>query len=127
MPQQSALKSVIFERTGPALMARLVGNDGEYVTRSNISAVKYTCRNRADVATELLGGSLVVNDVIFNTLVTNDARWTVDTTGYNFLLLLTGAAFPEAGDYIVEVMFTPTSGEKFFLQCQFKVRGIQIE
>jgi len=63
-----------------------------------------------------------VGNVVYNTLQL-DSRWTQDKTGYNFALPLAGSYFPD-GQYVyfVEIKFTPTSGDPFYiiwhLQCQ---------
>jgi hypothetical protein len=63
----------------------------------------------------LVGAStaVVVADSVYDTLQT-DARWTKDSTGYNFADAIGQAFFP-IGDteYRVEYLFTPTTGATY--------------
>lgn len=61
------------------------------------------------------GTALTVSAVIFDTLQT-DARWTIDSTGYNFRHT-PGASNFASGDrrYRIEYVFDPVSGENFAL------------
>ena len=101
----------IFEDSGVSLMARIQGEDAANITEADVSAV-----SRDVYARETLIGestALVVAGVVFDTLQT-DARWTFDSTGYNFKDDIDETVFPN-GDtvYRVEYLFTPTTGAKF--------------
>ncbi len=101
----------IFEDSGVTLMARIQGEDAANVQQADITSIK---RNVYDGETEVgTVATLTVADVIFDTLQT-DARWTFDSTGYNFKDPIADTIFP-SGDkvYRVEYLFTPATGAKF--------------
>jgi hypothetical protein len=43
--------------------------------------------------------------------------WTTDATGWNFKATLPPTAFPDPGDYVVEIVFTLSDGTTFPLRC----------
>lgn len=106
----------VTEDGGASFLARLVGHSGSNVTQASLSAitVKVFDMDSADPDTEVYSETLTISSVIFDTLQT-DSRWTVDTTGYNFLHAMSATAFPTGGhNYRVEYKFTPASGQVFW-------------
>lgn len=112
MPAVKVIKSMIYEDAGASLMARVVGTNGSNIVQADISSISCAVFvNGTSVATP----SITVSTVVFNTLQT-DARWTLDTTGYNFRHDAAASVFSTgATAYRVEYKFTPASGEVFFV------------
>ena len=104
------------------LMDRIYGHAGTAITQASLTAISYRTFEYAsedDAESDTSGtevstsASLVVADTVFDTLQT-DARWTRDSTGYNFRFTLPVARLPNGGKFIrVEVLFDPTSGDDF--------------
>ena len=112
-------------------LARVVGEDAVAITQTTISTATYSVflldDDDPDSRTVVVGhdgASLTVSAIIFNTLQT-DARWTVDSTGYNFrhtIDVSSNDAFTIAGrNYLVEYRLVPASGQviivRFRLNC----------
>ena len=65
-----------------------------------------------------------VASVIFDTLQT-DARWTEDSTGYNFKQRIAGTSFSTGGStYRVEYEFTGAGGEKFWIVFEHPAKKV---
>jgi hypothetical protein len=119
--------------SGVTLMARIRGNLGELVTIASFTTISYQVSN---LTTGLVTATntLLPANVIFDDLVQDDPRWTLDSSaqmgndgsyGYNFATTLDGSAFPistlmppalppvTAQQYQVDVVFTPVSGSMF--------------
>jgi len=103
------------------LFARLeFSGSSTLVTSADVASIKYTCYKRAyswgkETRTAVTGHSNVSIplNTILDSLVTNDARWTKDSTGYNFRFepdTTANPIFPESGEYIIVITITPTSG-----------------
>lgn len=124
MPE--AYDGSVWEDSGAYLMARiLAGDDGLAAQQADISSISYVVYDQDDltVATTTTT-SLTVSTVVFDTLQT-DARWTVDTTGYNFGWAAPAALFPTGGKvYRTELKFTPASGEAYHLVYKVRARSI---
>jgi hypothetical protein len=101
------------------------------VQQAGVSAIEYSVFEldpcRPDVLTVVAGHdgvSLVVGDVIFNSLQTG-GLWTVDEVGYNFrhaIDVSADEAFPKAGaQYQVRYEISPTSGQKTIVRFQLRV------
>lgn len=98
----------------PVLFARITNSQtGDNIPASDVSAISYTC-NRLNVGwgtetrTPVEGHEDVDVDVsaVLAALVTDDPRWTIDTTGYNFKLepdSRTNPIFPSSGNYEIVV------------------------
>ncbi len=87
-----------------------------HIIEANVQQADITSVFRSVYDGETIVGSdteLTVATVVFDTLQT-DARWTFDSTGYNFKDDVAATVFP-VGDkvYRVEYKFTPASGEVF--------------
>ena len=106
--------ATIYEDTGVTCMSRIFGDDGLAVEQSDVSSIDLAVfKNTTTSATYT--ASLTVADVIFDTLQT-DARWSLDSTGYNFRYAVVASVFAE-GDYTyrLEFKFTPASGSQYFV------------
>lgn len=98
----------------PVLFARITNSQtGAPIPAADVSAISYTC-NRLNVGwgTETrtpVEGHVDVDvdaSAVLAALVTDDPRWTIDTTGYNFKLepdSRTNPIFPSSGNYEIVV------------------------
>lgn len=121
-------------RTGVTLMARLVSQSGQLLTRASVSAIGWRVSNLATGVA--LGSGSFATTTIYDSLQTQDGRWSVDDAanpgsdgryGYNFLATLEGGLFATTtltaagvltgtakGQVVqADVRFTATSGEEF--------------
>jgi hypothetical protein len=111
------------------LMARVVNSLGANILQADIATAKYTVfvESISGVDTAITGHtnvSLVVADVIFDT-IQDDAIWTVDTTGYNFRMVLdvrTTPAFTAIGSYRITITLTPVAGQVIILRFLINVK-----
>jgi len=107
-----------FVLRGWTAIARIELPSGVVAAQADIAAVTLTAKRRSNTAGGVVTASataLTVASVIFDTLQ-NDARWTDDTTGYNFLYEVPGSVFPVVDEYQLDFVFTPAAGEKFSLR-----------
>ena len=107
-------RATIYEDTGITCMARIQGDDAVNITQATTSAITVAVFKNANTAATYTA-SLTVADVVFDALQT-DARWSKDSTGYNFRYAVIASVFAD-GDatYTVEFKFTPTSGSQYFV------------
>jgi hypothetical protein len=116
----------IIENSAVVLLARILGTDGQPITRAAVSSIVLKCFDRAGDGTLIVpasgGGGYTGTDLpkdpaILVTPVTSatDPRWVDDVDGYNFSATLDGSYFP-SGDskYQVEVKIFPTVGNPFY-------------
>ena len=115
MAERLITKANVWEDSDCVCMARVVGIDADEITQADVSsiALKVFDEDAADPDTAVSEASLTVSAVVFDTLQT-DARWQVDTTGYNFRYTIPAAALA-TGDhtYTVEFVFTMADTTKF--------------
>jgi hypothetical protein len=120
-----------FKNGSATLLARVVGGNGQPVVQADIASASYTAYllddRDADSRTAVTGHtavSLVVADVIFDTLQT-DALWTVDDVGYNFRHVLdvsANPAFATAGRrFLVEFKLIPNTGQVILVRFRVNV------
>jgi hypothetical protein len=107
--------SSVFEDSGFHLMARITIHDASNAQQADISSISLQVwdidRDFQVGATE----NLTVANVVFDTLQT-DARWTADSTGYNFRYTGTAAQVSKGGStYRYEFKITPASGEVYHI------------
>ena len=115
MPAPTIHKATAFEDSGVSLMARILGTASTAIAQADISTITYGVKatHGGSTATIAFGTSLSTTEVVFDTLQT-DARWTRDTTGYNFRVDVPSSALPDGNKkYRAEVKFTPASGQPF--------------
>jgi len=98
---------------GWTALARVRNPNGAYITEASLDNLK--CKVKNSSGTETYDATLTISEVVFDTLETDDARWTVDDTGFNFLYEVPASAFPAVGHYRVEFLFDPASGEDYSL------------
>ena len=95
--------------------------NGAAAVQSDISSITYKVFDKDDLTTEFTSGSLTVSSVIFDTLRT-DARWTKDTTGYNFLHSVAYTVLPTSGkSYYFEYTVTWSAGGQNILRPVYEV------
>lgn len=118
------VKLFAWENGALAVMARVLNISGVAITQASFGTI--TC-DVYDLTDRSQTGDLTVtvSSAVYDTLQTGDPRWTLDTTGYNFLYMIAGTAFPE-GDrtYQVEFTFNPSSGSPFYLVGRVQVGGL---
>ena len=113
------LKVSVFEDTGAVIMARVYGNAGTPITQASLASIVCKVFDLSDGNTLIATRTLTIADVVFDALQTSDARWTTDSTGYNFLDAVPATAFPNGGrTYRLEYVFTPVSGQPFALVAE---------
>src|SRR4051812_31859089 len=94
-----------FAATGAAMLARIRGSDGSYVTQAVTSSITCAVSDMTTgSAVAVITPSVVVASAIFDTLQT-DSAWSKDSTGYNFKHSLPATAFPTAG-HVYLVVYT---------------------
>jgi hypothetical protein len=114
------IRGRFFEDGGATVLARVIGQAGSNITQASLSTITYAIY-AAETGTSVATGTVTISSSVYDTLQTSDARWTHDTTGYNFTHALTASNFA-SGDkrYRVEYKFTPVSGEVFWLVCELQ-------
>jgi hypothetical protein len=120
-------------KSGVWIAARILGNLGIPAVQADLASITYTVQ---DLTTQkqIGTGTLTVANVMYNSLVQSDARWTVDSQwapnasdrqwGYNFAATIPAADF--AGLWVIDyanrvtpdtvqitVTFVPVVGEQF--------------
>jgi hypothetical protein len=97
------ITGVIVAGGGATLFARLLGNNGFPVNQSSIFTIAYSVVDLVSGLQIVSNLPLVVNSVIFNTLVQTDPRWTQDSAtapgpdglfGYNFAVDIPPSSLP---------------------------------
>lgn len=119
----------INEGETPRLMQRIEDNTGTALTQSDVSTITYAVYATDDYATAVGTGSLIVADVIYEPLQTDDDAWNDEfgstDDGWNFAWAATASLFPDGGTtYRVEVILTLASGQVVVLVFQVKVREV---
>lgn len=112
-----------WEDTPLVIMARVRDATATNITQAGIDSIAIYVFDGSgtQVSTTI---APTVASTVFDTLQT-DARWTKDSTGYNFRYTIAAAYFP-TGDvnYRVEVIFTPATGEPFPLVVVAKAKRL---
>ena len=120
-------ETTIFEDAGWTAIARVQNPSGNNITQATITTVELVVTMAYEdgtTATTLAQNTLTKTAVVFDTLQTGDARWTKDTTGFNFLYEVPATAFPKPGRATIEFKFTPTSGAAYFVVWTGPVIGV---
>ena len=117
-------KSEAIEDSGHSVMNRITGNSAANITQADITSIAYTVHDTL-TGEQTVSGTLSKTTVIFDTLQT-DARWTKDSTGYNFRYDIPASELPN-GDrtYRFEIVFTPASGAVFTIIREVDVLGLK--
>lgn len=127
MPRQptDVLDITIWEDSGCSVLARIKNNTGDYITQASLTSISAKVYDSDGALVATLTPS--ISSSVFDTLQTSsdDSRWTKDSTGFNFRYTLAASNFA-SGDttYRVEFIFTPTSGDVFYLICSVRTLSI---
>lgn len=107
MPSPRIESSQAFEDTAITHMARIEGNDAANLTQASLANIQLKVID--DDNNIIITRQLTVVDVIFDTLQTTalDARWTKDSTGYNF-------------KYTTQVTDLPAGNKVYRFEYRFK-------
>ena len=109
--------ATIMEDGGATMMARILGADAAAIAQADFGniSVRIYDQNASDPSATVATATLTVATVVFDAYQT-DARWSVDSTGYNFADVRPAASFPTGGHtYDVEYEFDPTAGDNYFV------------
>jgi hypothetical protein len=130
MPNARTYKGIIWEDSGCQLLARIVGVDAAAIVQADVSSISYSVYERDEEDAPGSGSAvrenaaLTVSSVVFNALQT-DARWTVDSTGYNFRYAAPVTDFPNPSKvYDVEIKFTPASGDVYHVVFEVETKAL---
>lgn len=118
-------RQTIWEDGDATEMARFQVNGVNGVQADVTSIVRKVFDLASDTPTTAIAtDTLTVANVVFDTLQT-DARWTKDSTGYNFRDRIAGTNFPTGGHtYRVEYFFTGSASESFFVVFEHPARKV---
>lgn len=113
----SIVTGQVIEDSACTILARVYGNAGTAITQSALASI--TCKvfdvDSSTPDTAVAAPTVTIASSVFDTLQT-DARWTQDTTGFNFAHVLAASIFTTGDHYYrAEYLFTPSSGEVFRL------------
>lgn len=115
MPPPIIAQDHSFEGQAVTHMARITGNAAANITQASLSSIQL--RIFDDDGNVIATRALVIATVVFDTLqqTANDARWTLDAVGFNFLNQTLMTDLP-SGDkvYKFEYRFRPVSGGPHF-------------
>lgn len=115
-------KGKIIENSAVVLMARVIDIAGDPMQIADITSLVIKVFDSE--GTQVSTATLTVADVISDTLVTGDPRWTADEIGYNFAHAMAGSNWPEAGKYFVELKVTPVTGFAFYVLWELQAVNI---
>jgi hypothetical protein len=100
----------VFASSAFTLLARVV--HGVDITQAAVASITWEVFDASKASVS--SGSLVVEDVIFDTLQ-KDARWKKDATGYNFRHDVAASVLTVAGQYRFQHLVTLATGDSFYL------------
>lgn len=122
MTEPLTITGSVWKDGGASIMARVTGTDGANIVQADITSI--TCAVFDKTGASVSTPSVVVATSVFDTLQT-DSRWTVDSTGYNFRFDAAASVMVTADErYRWEFLFTPASGEVFWVVAVINVQGV---
>ena len=117
MPKKATISTItIFEQSGLLVMGYYTGNDGAGILEADFGTIKARVSLKDAGEALTYDATLTTADVVEDTPVTDDARWTDaggSATGYNFITTIPASAFPTADTYQLDLEFAPSSGEVY--------------
>lgn len=117
--------TVIWEDSGYTVLARILGHDGLAIAQADVSTIAWTIAADSDRSTAVATGTLVVADVVYDALQTDDARWTLDTTGFNFATTMAATTVPVGGEtYQLRYTFSADGSEVYQMPVLLKTRDL---
>lgn len=117
----------VIENSAAVLLRRIRNQLGDPFVPADFSAVTWKVYDITDPADEELvdSGTFTIADVVLPALDTGYLAF--DEEGYNVIIQAPGAWWPEAGDYRVEVKFTPVTGDAFYQLWEVEATNIYSE
>jgi len=92
---------------------------GTIIAQAAVSSIAYTVKQSVGPSQGTTTGSGALSPVatyLLSALATTG--WHVDNVGYNFKAALPAACFPDAGDYVIDFLFTlAADGSTFPVKC----------
>lgn len=111
---QSFVTQSVFEDSAFYLLGRGKNAAGANWAQADFSQITLKVYEQGKPAAPIAERTLTIADVIFDALQA-DARWTKDSTGYNFRLQTLPADVPQGNKtYVFELKFTPAGGAPIF-------------
>ena len=130
MPQQATeYRATVNERGGTVLLADFVASDGLRPTQAQIDKVELWLTEVSDETAPVVKialRTLIVADVIFDTLQTDAVLWG-DDGGYNFLYELPAADLDQAGVFRCQIRVTPQAGNGEAFWLKWRLSALQTE
>lgn len=121
---QIFLADPVFEDSGNSLLNRVYGTDGALIVQASISSIAVSAFYK-DTREAIATASPSVSAVVYDTLQTGAILWPVDSTGFNFRYDAPATFYPEGGrDVMVEIKFTPASGQVFHIVWEVPVLNL---
>lgn len=118
-------KAIVWEDGGATCMARVTGQDAANITKASITSIGYSAFDSEATGAAVDTAALTVASVVFDSLQT-DARWTKDAPGYNFRHEVPASALTTGNHtYIIEYMFTPATGEVFWVLFSLRAQAVR--
>lgn len=132
------VSGVVVAQSGITLMARVLGQAGQPITRASLSTITYAVRDLTDAVAVQAAQPLTIAQVVYDDLRQSDPRWTRDSAyhpgpdrawGYNFLATLPAGLFDDYDsdtgvvthhEYQVDVKFTPVTGQPLVVPFRFR-------
>lgn len=111
------------QNSATQLLARVLGPAGANLTPEAVSYVSINVMDLQAGSETYASGQVAPSGIISEQLQT-DPRWTVDSVGYNVLLALPGAAFPEGSTFQVQVVIQPVGGLAFTLLWRLEAAAV---
>lgn len=110
-------KHTMLANSTTTLLARVVDTNGVAVTQADVPSATLTVvlDPGGDDEAETYSDELLVDDIVYDTLQTDD-RWQLDSTGYNVAVPLPAAAVEAAGEYVAEVLLVLAGGSRVIEQ-----------
>lgn len=103
----------IYARNSTILQGQIRKLDGTLATQADVSAVGVYVYDSDDNGTLVWSKEdYAVADVIIDAPDGEDLRWTLDDTGANVVIVLPPAAFPDQGNYRVELAVDMVNGQR---------------
>jgi hypothetical protein len=115
---------VAHEGSNFSLLGRITYGNG-FATQADVAAITWKAFEVNDQTTVYANGTLVIADVVFDSLQTGDLRWKKDAVGFNFLHTHAYDVF-DPGRYLVEYTVTWSAGGQVVLRPIFNVRVIPV-
>ena len=115
MPNALIFRAIVFEKSGCQPMSRIYSPTGALTTQAGTTAITRTVTNLRTGVVISAATPLTIANVIFDALQT-DARWTKDSTGYNFKDGISGTILTSPNViHRVEYKVEPASGDTYWL------------